>query len=176
MNKTKTTAALAHEEANGLLARLEVEEIAYAELLQLALNQNRYLRLQDVANLETNAEQWRERMPAAEAARKDRETFLLDLGKRHGIAPDKLRMSSLARSTRGVTGRELRQCLRTWELTTGDLMRQNSLNGMLARFCLGLVDEEANILCRGMTGNDGCYNATGGEHKGACVGVIQRQA
>jgi len=176
MKTVLNTAVLAKNEARRLRHLLRAEEDAYAELLQLARAQNTCLRGQDVAGLEANAGDWRKRMPAAEVARTARETFLLELGDRHDIDHEHLRMSRLARSTGGETGRELRRRLRSWERTTGELMRQNSLNDMLARFCLGLVDEEANILCNGMTGNDGCYDAKGGERKGACAGVIVRQA
>ncbi|MBC8426781.1 flagellar export chaperone FlgN [bacterium] len=176
MKTVMKTAALAKDEASRLRSLLVAEEDAYAGLLQLALAQNSCLRGQDVAGLEANAGDWRDRMPAAEVARTARETYLLELGERHHIGREHLRMSRLARSTGGETGRDLRHSLRSWERTTGELMRQNSLNGMLARFCLGLVDEEANILCNGMTGNDGCYDAQGGERKGACAGVIVRQA
>ncbi len=176
MKTAINTAALAKDEASKLRGLLRTEEEAYAELLQLAQAQSFCLRGQDVAGLETNAGDWHDSLPAAEVARTARETYLLELGERHDIARENLRMSRLARSTGGESGRELRRRLRSWENTTGELMRQNSLNGMLARFCLGLVDEEANILCNGMTGNNGCYDAQGGERKGACAGVIVRQA
>jgi len=111
-----------------------------------------------------------------ESAREARESYLIELGDRHGILRDDLSMSRLARAATGEHGRALREGLRAWEATTAELMRQNSLNGMLARFCLGLVDEEADILCRGMSGRDGCYDARGGERRGTCAGVIVRQA
>ncbi|MBU0743691.1 flagellar protein FlgN [bacterium] len=163
-------------EASSLQALLAEEEGAYRRLLRLAVRQNRYLRQQDLVRLEANAAEWRRFLPRAETARASRESYLVGLGERHDIGRSWLSMSRLARNTRGDHGRDLRDGLRVWEETTGELMRQNSLNGMLARFCLGLVDEETAILCRGMTGRDGCYDARGGERKGACAGVIIRKA
>jgi hypothetical protein len=172
----RTSPGLAPAEARSLQALLATEETAYRRLLRLAVRQNRYLRRQDLARLEANADEWRRHLPGAESARALRERYLEQLGDDRGIERGALSMSGLARGTGGDHGRELRCRLRAWEETTGELMRQNSLNGMLARFCLGLVDEEAAILCRGMTGKDGCYDASGGERKGACAGVIVRQA
>lgn len=170
------SSGLAAAEARSLQALLDGEETAYRRLLRLAMRQNRYLRRQDLARLEANAADWRRHLPQAESARAMRESYLMQLGDNRGIARAELSMSRLARGTVGPYGRDLRRGLRRWEETTGELMRQNSLNGMLARFCLGLVDEEAAILCRGMSGKDGCYDAQGGERKGTCAGVIVRQA
>ncbi len=172
----ETTPGLAAAEARSLQALLDEERTAYRRLLRLAVRQNRYLRRQDLARLEANAKEWRRHLPQAESARAMRESYLVQLGDNRGINRGELSMSRLARGTGGPHGRDLRRGLRGWEETTAELMRQNSLNGMLARFCLGLVDEEASILCRGMSGKDGCYDAHGGESKGACAGVIVRQA
>lgn len=176
MKSNRKTPGLAPEEARSLQALLTEEETAYRRLLRLAVRQNRYLRRQDLDRLESNAAEWRRHLPHAEAVRNARESYLMKIGTRYDIDREALSMSGLARSTAGTHGRDLRTHLRAWEDTTGELMRQNSLNGMLARFCLGLVDEETSILCRGLTGRDGCYDAKGGERKGACAGVIVRQA
>lgn len=176
MRTNRTSAGLEQAEADNLRALLMAEERAYAELLDLARRQNGLLRRQDVIRLDAVVAAWRDALPAAEDMRRARETYLLDLGRRHDVAPGDLRMSRLARSTTGTPGRNLRAALRDWERTTGDLMRQTALNGLLANFCLGLVEEEADILCRGMSGKDGCYDARGGESRGACSGVIVKQA
>ena len=173
---TRTSAALTRPEADNLRALLRAEAKAYGELLDLARRQNDWLRSQDVVRLAEVVAAWTDRLPAAEDARRAREAFLLDLGRRHGIETDELRMSRLARSTPGDPGRELRADLRAWEETTGELMRQNALNGLLADFCLDLVGAEADILRRGVSGKDGCYDATGGEATGACAGAIVKQA
>jgi len=172
----ETSYGLAAAEARSLHGLLDEEESAYRRLLRLAVRQNHYLRRQDLVRLEANAADWRRHLPQAESARAMRESYLMQLGDNRGIDRTELSMSRLARSTGGAHGSDLRRGLCNWEETTGELMRQNSLNGMLARFCLGLVDEEAAILCRGMSGKDGCYDAQGGERKGTCAGVIVRQA
>lgn len=172
----ETNRGLAAAEARSLLALLGDEREAYRRLLRLAVRQNRYLRRQDLARLEANADEWRRHMPQAESARALRESYLIQLGDNRGLSRGELSMSRLARQTGGAHGRDLRRGLRGWEETTAELMRQNSLNGMLARFCLGLVDEEASVLCRGMSGKDGCYDSRGGERRGTPAGVIVRQA
>lgn len=172
----RTSAALARAEADNLRALLRAEERAYAELLVLSRRQAELMKRQDAKRLEAVLDDWRDLRPAADAARRARETYLLDLGRRYGIEEGDLRMSRLARSTDGVHGRTLREALRDWERTTSDLMRRNSLNGQLAGYCLDLVREEADILCRGMSGRDGCYDAQGGQARGACAGVIVKQA
>ncbi len=172
----RTTAPLSRAEADNLRALLRAEARAYGELLELAQHQNEWLRSQDVVHLAEVVATWTDRLPVAEDARRARETYLLELGRRHGIGTDELRMSRLARSTTGETGRALRADLRAWEKTTGELMRQNALNGLLADFCLDMVGAEADILRRGVSGKDGCYDARGGEASGACAGVIVKQA
>ncbi len=175
VTKVKTV-ALSESEAGMLQTLLVSEEKDYRRLLRLAVRQNRYLRRQDLARLEFNAGEWRRYLPAAETSRSRREGYLLELGERYGIDKQDLRMSALARSTRGTHGLALRQCLRAWEGTTGELVRQNSLNGLLARFCLDLVEDEAGLFYRGMHGPGDGYEASGGKAKGSTTGVIIRQA
>ena len=172
----RTSAALARAEADNLRALLRAEESSYAELLVLSRRQGDLMKRQDAGRLDSVLDAWRDRLPAAEAARRARESYLLDLGRRYGIETDDLRMSRLARSTRGTHGQALREVLSDWERTTGALMRRNALNGRMAGYCLDLVQKEAAILCRGLSGKNGCYDAQGGKARLDCVGVIVKQA
>ncbi len=161
------------ERLTGLLAN---EDREYRRLLRLAVRQNRYLRRQDVPRLEFNAREWGRYLPAAREARSRRERFLLEVGGRLGIPLDELRMTRLSRTAAGRPGEELRRVLRDWERTATDLVRQNSLNGVLARFCLDLVAGESAVFRRGVAGQDPCYDDRGHRPTGGAANVLERQA
>jgi hypothetical protein len=161
------------ERLSGLLAR---EDREYRRLLRLAVRQNRYMRRQDVARLEFNAREWGRYLPSAREARSLRERFLLEVGGRLGIPLDELRMSRLSRRAEGLAGEELRRVLGDWERTATELVRQNSLNGVLARFCLDLVAGESAVFRRCVAGQDPCYDDRGHRPAGGSANVLERQA
>lgn len=170
------TTGPAPEDCERLTGLLASEDREYRRLLRLAVRQNRYMRRQDVPRLEFNAREWGRYLPSAREARSRRERFLLEVGGRLGIPLGELRMSRLSRRAAGRQGEELRRVLGDWERTATDLVRQNSLNGVLARFCLDLAAGEAAVFRRGVAGQAPCYDDRGHRPTGGSANVLERQA
>jgi hypothetical protein len=176
MTATLTRFRLAPEQAAALHSLLDDEWREYRRLLRLAVRQNRYMRRQDVRRMESNACEWRRYMPLADGARRRREQFLRELGERMDLDEMQLKLSRLAEGAEGHLGDRLRACLAGWCATTGALVRQNSLNAVLARFCLDLVGNETEIFRRAVGEDPGCYEAGGGRLPGRAGGVIEQRA
>jgi len=176
MSDREDTLRPAPEDCERLTGLLVSEDRENRRLLRLAVRQNRYMRRQDVPRLEFNAREWGRYLPAAREARTRRERFLLEIGGRLGIPRDELRMTRLSRRAGGRAGEELRRVLGDWERTATELVRQNSLNGVLARFCLDLVAGEAAVFRRGVAGQEPCYDERGHRPAGGAANVLERQA
>ncbi|MBK9303253.1 MAG: flagellar export chaperone FlgN [bacterium] len=176
MNDREAAPRPTPEECERLTGLLAGEDRENRRLLRLAVRQNRYMRRQDVPRLEFNAREWGRYLPAAREARTRRERFLLEIGGRLGIPRDELRMTRLSRRAEGRAGEELRRVLGAWERTATELVRQNSLNGVLARFCLDLVAGESAVFRRGVAGQDPCYDDRGHRPAGGMANVLERQA
>lgn len=176
MTATTKAPRLDPETAAALNSLLEEEWREHRRLLRLAVRQNRYLRRQDVRRMEANAGEWRRYLPVAEAARKRRERFLRELGEERGLGAEESRLGRLAQTAEGQAGVGLRTCLEGWRRTAAELVRQNSLNGVLARFCLDLVGNEAELFRRGAGGDAGCYESDGARTANGNACVIEQRA
>jgi len=177
MSPGKTPARLRPEEAAGLRDLLASEEREYRRLRRLAWRQTAYLKRRDAPRLERNAQEWRNFLPLADAARRRREAALQAIGARLELSAGPLTTESLL--TRADDGQRatLRGAVRRLTDTAADLYRQNGLNVMLARFCLELVEQEAAIFRQCVMDDPaGCYEGDGQRSTtgGSCI--VQRRA
>ena len=155
----------------------EAEVVAYRRLLRLAVRQNRYMRRHDVARLEANAAEWRRYLPEAGLAKRRRESFLASLALGRGLPPESVTMSRLAELACPDERRNLGAAVAGWQNACADLHRQNSMNGLLARFCIDLIQDETTLFRDGVTGHPaGCYGGDGAPALAANPGVIERKA
>lgn len=158
----------------GLLAH---EETLYRRLLRLAWRQNSYMKRQDVDRLEANAREWNRYLPAANAARAEREAAVTALAGRKGMAipPDTL-AAVLAGTGSASLGRVMAALARL-KTTVRRLARQNELNRLLADFCLDLAREESEIFKRCVLDDpSGRYGHNAQRADRGPGGVIVRQA
>jgi FlgN protein len=157
-----------------LVAALEKETTAYRRLMRLAVRQNRYMRRQDTARLEENTQEWRRYLPEANELRLKRVEIQRPLQKNNAddMSPRVLLDDAPASVRAG-----LRDVIELWATVIGELNRQNSINGMLVKFCLDTVHEEVEIFRRVVSGeSDGCYNDNGSVSGANFLGVISQQA
>lgn len=165
------------EEAAGLCELMASEEREYRRLRRLAWRQTAYLKRRDAARLEKNAQEWRNFLPLADAARRRREARLQALGARLELTAERLTTETLLTRADAAQCAALRAAVRRLTDTAGDLYRQNGLNVMLARFCLELVAQEAAIFRQCVTDDPaGCYEGDGQRTttSGACL--VQHRA
>jgi hypothetical protein len=177
MSAGSTASRLRPEEAAGLCELLASEEREYRRLRRLAWRQTAYLKRRDATRLEINAQEWRNFLPLADAARRRREANLRAIGARLELPTERLTTEMLL--TRADTGQRtlLRGAVRRLADTAGDLYRQNGLNVLLARFCLELVAQEAAIF-RQCVMNDpaGCYEGDGQRSTTNGARLVQHRA
>lgn len=177
MKARSTTPRLRPEEAAGLCELLASEEREYRRLRRLAWRQTAYLKRRDAARLETNAREWRQFLPVADAARRRREARLREVGARLGLPAEGLTTEALL--TRADAGQRatLRAAVSRLTGTAGDLYRQNGLNVMLARFCLELVAQEAAIFRQCVLDDPaGCYEGDGQRSTASGACTVQHRA
>ncbi len=156
---------------------LDKEEALYRRLLRLAWRQNSYMKRQDVDRMEANAGEWSLYLPAASAARAERESAVVELAERQGktIPPDTLN-GILAGAGSGSRNRVMASLARL-KGTVRRLARQNELNRLLADFCLDLAREESEIFKRCVLDDpSGCYGHNAQRADRGPGGVIVRQA
>jgi hypothetical protein len=177
MSAGATVPRLRPEEAAGLCELLASEEREYRRLRRLAWRQTAYLKRRDASRLERNAQEWRNFLPLADAARRRREAGLQATGARLGLQTERLTTEALL--TRADAGQRtaLRAAVRRLADTAGDLCRQNGLNVMLARFCLDLVAQEAAIFRQCVMDDPaGCYEGDGQRSTTSGARLVQHRA
>ncbi len=158
-----------------LAAAFAAETRHYGRLLRLAVRQNRYMRRQDVARLESNAAEWRRHLPEADVARERRRECV----SRHwrDLAGEAVvDIDALIAACDAAERPELVRRVGDWRRAASALHRQNGLNSMLARFCLDLVRAETDVLRRGSAEPAGCYDGGGAYERAASASVMERQA
>ena len=166
MNDTTKTAEAEGQVAEGQVAEflsLMAREIdCYKRLLRLSTRQNRYMRSQDAMRLELNAGEWGRYLPVAEEARTMRLAAMNRLFDIYDVAHRESGPIPLLSHLPVEAGERLRDLRDQWNRTVEALTRQNALNGMLARFCLETINEEAEIFRGCVVGKDGgCYDGHG---------------
>ncbi len=179
MSLSAPAGRLRPDEAATLCRLLEEEETQYRRLRRLAWRQTAYLKRRDAERLEKNAQEWRQFVPVAEAARRRREEHVAALSRRFGLAEGILAGSELAARAGPPQRERIAAAVRRLAATAGDLYRQNGLNALLARFCLELVQQEADIFRRVVTNDPSGGYAEGGRRAagaGATGSVIWRRA
>ena len=167
------------DEAAALCRLLDEEEMQYRRLRRLAWRQTAYLKRRDAERLEKNAHEWRQFVPLAEAARRRREAHVAALARHLGEAEGTLAGPELAARAGPPHRERIAAAVCRLAATAGDLYRQNGLNALLARFCLELVQQEADIFRQVVTGDpSGGYAESGRRAAGAGAtgSVIWRRA
>lgn len=153
------------------------EAAAYRRLLRLAVRQNRYMRRHDLERLEANAAEWRRYLPAAETAKRRREGFLAGMAHSRGLDPARVSMAALVEWAGPVERDAVREAVAVWQKACAGLHRQNAMNGLLARFCIDLIRDQAALFREGVTGHPaGCYDGDGSPAARSAAGVIERKA
>ncbi len=177
MNSAVQPRRLPADEAAQLCALLAEEEGQYRRLRRLAWRQTAYLRRQDAARLESNAREWGKYLPEADASRRRREALVREIASARGLDADRLSARGIACLAPEGAREPLRRALKRLSDTVADLYRQNGLNALLARFCLELVGEEAEIFRRAVLGDAaGLYGGDGRQALGARSCVLQHRA
>lgn len=177
MNSRIQSARLSPAEARELCDLLAEEARHYGDLLDLAREQGRLMREQDVAALAENARRWEQRLPVADSVRIRRERHVGDLQARltpdHGPGPLGAWLQVLPADDR----REVEQKVLHLRRQAAALARQNALNRRLAEFCLDLVEEEAAIFRRGVLEDPaGRYDGEARPARGGGGSTLTRQA
>jgi hypothetical protein len=177
MRSRGTAARLRPDEADTLCRLLDDEESQYRRLRRLAWRQTAYLKRRDVSRLEKNAGEWRQFVPLAEGARRRREEQVALLAERCGARGSRLSGPELSALAAEPQRSRIRAAVQRLAATASDLYRQNGLNALLARFCLELVQQEADIFRRVVTGDPaGGYADDGKRATAPTGGVVWRQA
>ena len=170
---TTTTA----EDLTCLCDLLEDETQAYRRLWRLAVRQNHYMRRQDTERLESNTRDWERLLPDVQALRKERERIQRSLVERRGWPRDVETLEEWAARNGHPEAERLVKIRDEWQSAAEELARQNDLNGNLARFCLDLVMDEADVFRRGLQEADGgSYDENGKRADAGTGGVVTHRA
>lgn len=177
MSPNRQPTARIDQDCRLLASLLEVETFQYKRLLRLAWRQNSYMKRQDVDRLEANAAEWSHYLPRADESRIARERFIQRLSHELGISipPGKVKdlLAGVPREERSL----ILEMLNELKATTVRLARQNELNRELAKFCLDLAQEEAEIFKQCVLKDPaGCYSGTAKTTSRGPGGVLVRQA
>lgn len=177
MNSKSQATARIDEDCRLLVSLLEVETHHYKRLLRLAWRQNSYMKRQDVDRLDANARDWARYLPEANESRLAREKYLQQIALETGIHIPPDRIDDLLTHTSSVTREMVTGTLNELKATAVRLARQNELNRELARFCLDLAREEAEIFKKCvLTDPSGCYSGSARSTNRGPGGVLVRQA
>jgi hypothetical protein len=172
-----TDGRLSSGQVGRLCDLLGAEDRHYRRLLRLAWRQNRYLRRQDIGRLEFNAGQWRQFLPEARAARRERESYMGDLATGLGVAKEEITPQYLLDRADHENGERLRAVVIRVARAAADLDRQCELNRRLSRFCLELAQEEARIFREAVLEDpSGCYDGVAERTQAPPGGLFIRQA
>ena len=147
-HQTATTA----EELERLCDLLENETQFYRKLWRLAVHQNTLMREQKTEELEQNTREWEQTLPEVEPFE--------EWASRNGH-PEAERLVSIREE---------------WRKVASELQRQNTLNGELARFCLDLVSDEAEMFRRAVQEDQGGSYDGNGQRQGGAGGVVTHRA
>jgi len=165
------------DDLNRLCALLEEETKAYKRLRRLAVRQNHFMRTQDTERLESNTREWECVLPEVKALRDERERLQRSLVERHGWPRDVETLEQWAERNGHPEVERLVELRDEWREAAEDLARQNELNGNLAKFCLDLVADEAEVFRRGVQDVDGgSYDENGKKSDSGTGGVVTHRA
>ena len=177
MSTPRRSAARIDEDCRLLVSLLEVETLNYKRLLRLAWRQNSYMKRQNVDRLEANAREWSHYLPTANEARIAREKFVQRMAAQVGLSIPPDRIEDLLKTVDPGTGEQVRELLNELKTVAVRLARQNDLNRELARFCLDLAQEEAEIFKKCVLQDpSGCYSGKAQTTSSGPGGVLVRQA
>ena len=177
MSPKRQSTARIDEDCRLLVSLLEVETLHYKRLLRLAWRQNSYMKRQDVDRLEANAVEWSRYLPRANESRIARERFIHRLSLELGITIPPGTVKDLLAGVPQDGRTLIREMLNELKATTTRLARQNELNRDLAKFCLDLAQEEAEIFKKCVLKDpSGCYSGTAMNTSRGPGGVLVRQA
>ncbi len=177
MSPNRHSTAKIDEDCRPLVSLLQVETRHYKRLLRLAWRQNSYMKRQDVDRLEANAAEWARYLPRANESRIARERFVQRLSLELGISipPGTIRDLLTGIPENGLS--TIEAMLNDLKATTTRLARQNELNRDLAKFCLDLAQEEAEIFKQCVLKDPaGCYSGSAETTNRGPGGVLVRQA
>lgn len=154
---------------------LSAEMSEYRRLSRIAIKQNSYMRKRDVRRIEHNATEWAKYLPIAEKAKKARESMLIN-----EIGYSKKQLNSIniqdLEKMAGSLPDSFCDAWDKWKSSIADLERQNSLNGILAHFCLELVSDELGAIREDCSSKQDCYDTQGEIPDGRINSVITRRA
>ncbi len=171
--ETKTIA----DDLTTLCGLLEDETQAYRRLWRLAVRQNHYMRNQDTARLASNTKDWERALPEVQSIRHNREQLQRSLAERRGWPRDVETLEDWAQRNGHPEAERLLLLRDEWKTAAEELARQNALNGNLARFCLDLVMDEAEVFRRGIQeGDGGSYDENGKRADAGTGGVVTHRA
>lgn len=175
MIATETTTVA--EDLIQLCEYLEEETLAYRLLWQLAVRQNQCLRRQDTEKLEANTREWETILPEVQNLRFAREKIQRSLVEQRGWPRDLETLEEWAARNGHPQADRLIVVRDEWQTAAEDLARQNDLNGNLAKFCLDLVMDEAEVFRQGVQGADGgAYDENGKKSDAGTGGVVTHRA
>jgi hypothetical protein len=154
---------------------LDAEADCYADLLELARQQGRLMRDQDLAGLAENTQNWQQSLPLADGARIRRERLAAELMTRGTDAAART-LTAWLPNLPALHRDGLEPAVQRVSATVRALERQNELNRRLAEFCLDLVEEEAAVFRRAvLTDPSGRYDGAARCTQSGPGGVLERQ-
>ena len=173
----ETAPTLVADDLNRLCSLLEEETKAYRRLRRLAVRQNHYMRKQDTDRLESNTRDWERALPQVKSLRDKREHLQRSLAEQHGWPRDVETLEQWAERNGHPEVERLVELRNGWQEAADDLARQNELNGSLAKFCLDLVADEAEVFRRAVQDvDDGSYDENGKKSDTGTGGVVTHRA
>jgi hypothetical protein len=162
-------------QVNELSSLMKAEIVEYNRLYRIAVKQNNYMRKQDIDRLDNNATEWAKYLPIAEYAKNCRETLMKRLFKCDDTQIKKIKIKDFE-DLAGSLPDSFHELWNNWLESITKLERQNSLNGVLAKFCLEMVTDEIGAIRDECFDKQSCYD-THGEFSGNHVNsVIVRKA
>ena len=177
MNSQRQSTARIDEDCRLLVSLIEVETINYKRLLRLAWRQNSYMKRQDVDRLDANARQWSRFLPVANESRIAREQYVQRIARDRGVRIPPGNLNDLLKNVCEETRAQVMEVLNQLKATAVRLARQNDLNKELAKFCLDLAQEEAEIFKKCVLNDpSGCYSGKAQTTSRGPGGVLVRQA
>ena len=177
MNSQRPPTARIDEDCRLLVSLLEVETLNYKRLLRLAWRQNSYMKRQDVDRLDANAMEWARYLPVANDSRIAREKYVQRIALERGVRIPPESLVDLLNGSEENTRAQINEILNDLKSTAVRLARQNELNRELARFCLDLAQEEAEIFKKCVLNDPaGCYSGQAQNTNRGPGGVLVRQA
>lgn len=171
-HQTATTA----EELERLCDLLENETQFYRKLWRLAVHQNTLMREQKTEELEQNTHEWEQTLPEVERLRRDRELLQREMAHQHGWPREVETLEEWASRNGHPEAERLVSIREEWRKVASELQRQNTLNGELARFCLDLVSDEAEMFRRAVQEDQGGSYDGNGQRQGGAGGVVTHRA